>query len=194
MTNKMTIAVVLSILLAVGAPLVSAISMAKKFQDYPSIRVDIEPYDPRDLFYGHYMQFQIKWNFKNTKPEEVQTSYQEKKSCLCVESGAVNPPVSVTQCAPNNEKPGCVYNLTGKSWNHDHFDNGVHRYYVDENIAMPLEDLFVKEGRRFSLDLHITPDGESLPGILYIDDLPLKDFIAKNGGKIPEVKTETLTP
>ena len=194
MNDKMTIAVILSIVLAVGAPLLSAISMAKKFEDYPSIRVDIEPYDPRDLFYGHYMQFQIKWNFKNTKPPETPASYQEKKSCLCVQEGAVNPAVTVTECAPAEETHGCVYRLKGKSWNQDHFDNGVHRFYVDENIAMPLEELFVKEGRRFSLDLHITPDGESLPGKLYVDDLPLKDFIEKNGGKIPEAKTEDPTP
>ena len=190
MKDKMTIAIVLSIVLAVGAPLVSALKMAKNFQDYPSIRVAIEPHDPRDLLYGHYMEFQIKWNFKRSNPEETQTSYQEKKSCLCVEPGAVNPSVSVTECKPPDKTQACAYFLKGKSWQKDHFDNGVHRYYVDETIAMPLEDLFVKEGRRFSLDLHITPDGESLPGQLYVDELPLKEFLARNGGKVPGVIQE----
>lgn len=189
MSSRMMIAVLLSIALAVGAPLVSALNMAQKFQDYPSIRVDIEPYDPRDLFYGHYLRFAIAWNWgKEAAPQQAQT-YAEERKCLCVGEGENNPTVSVQSCPPKGDVLlDCKYTLRGKSWNASHFDNGVNRYYVDETIALPLEHLFTREKRKFTLDLHVTPDGKSLPGQLYIDDVPLKEFLAKNGGKVPQTQ------
>ena len=70
MSRRMMIALVASVLLATGAPLVNAYIMAEKFKNYPSFRVDIEPYDPRDLFYGHYLRFRIDWNWKEKPPED----------------------------------------------------------------------------------------------------------------------------
>jgi hypothetical protein len=190
MSRKKTIFVTLSILLAVGAPLVSALKMAQQFKDYPSIRVDIEPYDPRDLLYGHYMQFQTTWNWKENAGPGGTRVCDGDHCCLCVDEGDVNPEVSLSQCPAKGELlPGCHHTLRGTSWGNTNFENGVHRYYVDEKIAKPLEDLFVREKKKFSLDLHITPAGKSLPGQLYVDGLPLKEFIAKNGGIIPASQT-----
>jgi hypothetical protein len=189
MNKNMTVAIMLSIVLAVGAPLISALSMAKKFQDYPSILVEIEPYDPRDLLYGQYLHFQIKWNWEKPASPESQM-YEQKSACLCIGEGSVNPPVSLMECSASKAVSSCTYSLKGKSWGENHFENGIHRYYVGEDIAKPLENLFVKEKRKFSLDLHITPDGETLPGELYIEDEPLKEFLARNGNTVPGVIVE----
>ena len=181
MSRYTTIAVVLSILLAVGAPLVNAVTMAKQFKDYPSVRVDIEPYDPRDLLYGQYLQFRPVWNWnKDARVDGSARVCSGKECCLCVGEGEVNPTVSLAVCPPKGESLGtCRFTLRGQSWNNDHFENGLGRYYVDETIAKPMEDMFVREKKKFSLDAHITPSGESLPGELYIENVPYKEFLGK---------------
>ena len=189
MSGKMTIAVLLSITLAVGAPMLSAVKKAEQFQKYPSFRAKIEPYDPRDLFYGHYLQFRTAWNWKEKVPEDSQKLYGQRKACLCVGEGNFDPVVSVAECPSQGKTlPDCRFTLRGESQGNWNFDNGVSRYYVDETLAKPLEDLFMREKREFSLDLHVTPDGKTLPGLLYIEGVPLKDFIAQNGGTIPAEK------
>ena len=70
MTKGTAIALVLSVLLAVGAPLLNALHMTQQYKHYPSFRVNIEPYDPRDLFYGHYLRFRTAWNWKDAPPPE----------------------------------------------------------------------------------------------------------------------------
>lgn len=184
MKSRFMIAAVLSVALAVGAPLANALMTAKKFRDYPSFRVKIEPYDPRDLFYGHYLQFQTVWNWKD---KAWQKDHEGGSACLCVGEGAENPPVSLSACPPaGGNLPDCRFILRGtKVWNSG-FDTGVHRYYVDEALAKPLEDLFIREKRDFSLDLHVTPGGKVLPGELYVEGERLKDFVARHGGRIPE--------
>lgn len=194
MGKRMTIALIASVLLAVGAPLVNAFIMADKFKKYPSFRVDIAPYDPRDLFYGHYLRFQIDWNWKVKPPEDQAQRFgghSAPRHCLCVGEGAVNPVVNVAECPPGGEVlPGCRYTLRGESFNSWSFNNNIDRYYVSETVAKPLETLFMKKGGKFTLDLHVTPDGKSLPGQLYVDDLPLKEYLSRNGGKVPGVIEE----
>ena len=195
MSRGMMIALVASVLLATGAPLVNAYIMAEKFKNYPSFRVDIEPYDPRDLFYGHYLRFRIDWNWKEKPPEDQAQRFRRNhgnpKQCLCVGEGDVNPVVQVSECSSSDDAlPDCRYTLKGTSYNPWSFENDVNRYYVSETLAKPLEALFLKQGQKFAIDLHVTPDGKSLPGQLYIEGMPLKEFLARNGGKVPGVDTE----
>lgn len=179
MNRTMTIAVLVSILLAVGAPLVNALHLAKQFKDYPSVRVDIEPYDPRDLLYGQYLRFRPVWNWnKDARVDGDIRACSGRDCCLCVGEGEVNPTVSLTVCPPKSEAMGsCHYTLRGQSRGADNFDNGLGRYFVDETLAKPLEDLFVRDKKKFSLDIHITPSGKSMPGELYIEGIPYKEFL-----------------
>lgn len=195
MSRGMLIALIASVLLAIGAPLVNAYIMAEKFRTYPSFRVDIAPYDPRDLFYGHYLTFRIDWNWKNKPPEDPAQRFRNRNAniekCLCVGEGDISPVVHVAECPPERGSlPDCRYTLRGESYSEWTFNNDVDRYYLSETLAKPLETLFLKDGRKFSIDLHVTPDGKSLPGQLYIDGLPLKEFLARNGGTVPGVDTE----
>lgn len=191
MTKRMTIALILSVLLAVGAPLLNALHMAQKFKDYPSFRVKVEPYDPRDLFYGHYLTFRTAWNWKDTPPKgaslDLRGGHQEN-SCLCVTDQAENPYVYKVSCPPAGAGiPECLHILRGESYGRQSFETGVDRYYLDETAAMPLERQFRDGKKKFTLDLYVTPRGKALPGQLYIEDIPLEDYIKRNGGRVPDV-------
>lgn len=183
--DKKSLLVLLSLLLAVGAPLLNALVMNHRQETYPTIRVDIEPHDPRDLLYGRYMTFTTKWNWKDG---QAQYACISENCCLCVGEGDVNPPVSLTSCpaAPETDLPHCrhVLKRAGRSFGAN-FDSGVNRYYVDENIALPLEQLFRSRQEKFSLTLHIAPDGRTSAGELYVGDMPLKEYLVKKGGRIP---------
>ncbi len=187
MSRSVTMAVVLSILLAIGAPLANALRMADQFKDYPSVRVDIEPYDPRDLLYGQYLRFRPVWNWnKDVQPDKNARICNGKECCLCVGEGEVNPSVSLAVCPPKGESLAtCRYTLRGQSWNNDHFENGLGRYFVDETVAKPLEDMFVRDKKKFSLDVHITPSGKTMPGELYIEGVPYRDFLDRQKAATP---------
>lgn len=179
MSRSVTIAVVLSILLAVGAPLANALFLAKQFKDYPSVRIDIEPYDPRDLLYGQYLRFRPVWNWnKEAGVDAAERVCRGKDCCLCVGEGEVNPAVTVSICPPGGGATGaCNHTLRGQYWGDENFENGLGRYFVDETLAKPLEDMFVRDKKKFSLDIHVTPSGKAMPGELYIEGIPYKEFL-----------------
>lgn len=191
MTKGTAIALVLSVLIAVGAPLLNAVRMTEQYKHYPSFRVTIEPYDPRDLFYGHYLRFRTAWNWKDAPPPEERRSRRvgyQKDSCLCVTDGDENPLVYKVACPPPETKvPECRHVLRGESHGEGSFETGVDRYYLDETAALPLERQFRDGKKKFTLDLYVTPDGGALPGKLYIEDIPLENYIKRNGGKVPDV-------
>ena len=191
MTKRTTIALVLSVLLAVGAPLLNAVRMTEQYKHYPSFRVNIEPYDPRDLFYGHYLTFRTAWNWKDAPPQDARRGrggrYQ-KNSCLCVTDGDKNPLVYKVACPPQETNVAeCRHILRGESYGEWSFESGVNRYYLDETAALPLERQFRDGKKKFTLDLYVTPGGRALPGKLYIENIPLENYIKRNGGKVPDV-------
>ena len=53
------IAIICAILLAVLLPLAAAFKANQDISAYPVVKYEIEPYDPRDPLYGHYLQFRI---------------------------------------------------------------------------------------------------------------------------------------
>lgn len=191
MTRGMTVALVLSVVLAVGAPLLNALHMTQQYKSYPSFRVNIEPYDPRDLFYGHYLRFRTAWNWKEAPPQDERRNrvgrYQ-KDSCLCVADGEENPLVHKVACPPpETGVPECRHILRGESYGEWSFDAGVNRYYLDETAALPLEREFRDGKKKFTLDLYVAPGGKALPGQLYVEGIPLEEYIKRNGGTVPDV-------
>lgn len=191
MTKGMIIVLILSVILAVGAPLLNALHMTQQYKTYPSFRVVIEPYDPRDLFYGHYLTFRTAWNWKDAplaQERQGRRGPYQKNSCLCVEEGNENPPVYKVTCpAAGAVLPQCRHILKGESYGEQSFEARVNRYYLDEAAAMPLERQFRDGKKKFTLDLYVTPGGKALPGQLYVEDVPLEDYIKRNGGRVPDV-------
>lgn len=167
--------VIASILLAIAAPLLMAIKSHNDQKTYPVVKVEIEPYDPRDLLYGHYMIFQYKWNLGDTASIK---SCQGKDCCLCLEEGAQDPKATVMACRP--DKPAhCAHMLKGSFYG-DRFDIGLNRYYVDETVALPLENLFRNKKERFHVGLSISPNGKAILEKLYVGTRPVNDYVAEH--------------
>ncbi len=183
MKKGFLIAALFSLALAILVPAGLALKFQSRMASYPEIRVDIEPYDPRDLLYGHYMTFRINWNIKPAKD-------LPSDSCLCVGDGIASPEVSPIVCpAPSDVPPACAHVIRGGSYYGDnHYDIGINRYYVDEEFALPLEKLFRDQKEKFQIGLHIAPDGRVFVGKLYVGGKTLADYAAGHDGKIPEPK------
>ena len=180
-------AIYAALALAVAAPLVSAYVAHRAQTSYPLIRVDIEPYDPRDLMYGHYMRFAVKWNWDKNK---TAAGMQDGELCLCIGEGNINPPVSPTICpVPGEQGFSCSAILKGHlTWLPAMQDAEAgyrftipnDRYYVDETIALPLEKLFFEKKEGFSVGLSLRPNGTAALEKMYVSGIPLEDYIRDN--------------
>jgi uncharacterized membrane-anchored protein len=192
MARYKTFFVVASIVLALAGPLLMAVKAHQEQRAYPVVRVEIEPYDPRDLLYGHYMTFAFNWNWGKEKPDSK--SCQGAHCCLCLGEGSEDPKASVIACVP--EKPAqCAHVLKGAYYGDTIFHIGVDRYYVDENIALPLEDLFRNKKETFHVGLSISPEGKAILEKLYVSGKPVNQYVDEHGGglKILESKPHDAT-
>ncbi len=179
--------------LAVFLPLTAAIKAKIDLGKAEVIRVDIAPYDPRDLLYGHYMQFQFNWNWKNIE-ETANACTNYKNCCLCVEEGKDNPAVSVMNCDAAQNLPVCKYSIKGKSYGPNQFDTGLNRFFVDERFALPLEKIFRAGQEKFRVGLFVRDGAKPVLEKLYVGDKSLEDYLAFHGGTVPDVQEETQEP
>ena len=174
MSRHKNLLVALSIALAVIAPMLMALKARGEMQSWPVVKVEIEPYDPRDLLYGHYMTFAYKWNWDKERHDAK--ACQGADCCLCLDGGAEDPKASVMAC--NSDKPQyCAHALKGAFYG-DRFDIGLNRYYVDESIALPLENLFRNKKEKFHVGLSINPKGKPVLEKLYVGAQPVNDYVA----------------
>ena len=194
MSRHKSLLVILSIALAVIAPLLMAIKAKSDISSYPVVKVEIEPYDPRDLMYGHYMQFRIKWNWKKDIG-----SCSGGACCLCVGEGDNNPEVSLTSCpAAKADKPAqCAHVLEGGHYGFSNstsnFDIGINRYYVDEALALPLEDLFRNKKDAFQVGLSISPTGKAVLEKMYVSGKTVNEYVDGKGGKLERIPAQSET-
>lgn len=186
MTRYKDIAVFFALILAVAGPLILAGTSLHNRSAYKIVQFNIEPYDPRDLLYGHYLRFRIDWNSNKDAP--VGKSCMGKSCCLCIGEGDINPPVYTMRCKEVKKEESCLHQLKGRAYmgarSEPDFDIGINRYYVDETQARPLETLFALKTHRFTIGLSLTPKGKAHMEELYIDGMPLNDYLASQGGKI----------
>ena len=183
---------VAALFIAVALPLGLGWTSHRAQMSGEEVRVKIEAYDPRDLLYGHYLTFRIKW------PLPEKRASMGKDACLCVGSGAVDPPVSVMACHFAREKGACHAVLTGRDYGGDRFDIGINRYYVDEAYAKPLETMvraqtqgradepkaLPDEAATFRIGLTLRPNGKAVVRNLYVGDQPLADYLRDHGAEL----------
>lgn len=188
MAQYKTLLALASIAIALLAPLCVALKARSDIRTYPIIKVDVEPYDPRDLLYGHYMQFRIKWNWK---PKKIPANAcQGEDCCLCVGAGSENPPVALAACEDiEGQTPRqCTHVLQGTHYgwgNGDNvFDININRYYVDEAVALPLEQLFRNKKEAFQVGLSISPSGKPLLEKLYVGGKAVEDYFRAKGSAL----------
>lgn len=175
MARHKTLFVIFSILLAVAAPLLMAVKSYQTQKSYPVVKIEIEPYDPRDLLYGHYMTYRYKWNWGNPPDAKI---CQGGHCCLCLGEGGQDPKAELMACG--TEKPGqCAHLLEGRYYG-DTFDIGLNRYYVDEKIALPLENLFRNKKEAFHVGLSISPKGKPIIEKLYVGGQAVNEYVAEH--------------
>lgn len=170
--------------LAVLLPLttVAKIQIQKARSDV--IVVEIAPFDPRDLLYGHYLVFQTRWNWKHIE-ETASVCKDGKNCCLCVEEGTTNPPVSVMDCKAAQVNPSCKHSIKGQSFGANNFETGLNRFYVDERFAQPLENIFRAGKEKFGVGLYVQNGKAPILEKLYVGGKTLKDYVAQHGGIVP---------
>ncbi len=183
--------VALSIAIAVIVPLLNAMKVKMDRASYPIVKFDIEPYDPRDLLYGHYMNFAITWNWKGGKPDDKACIGNE--CCLCVGEGDSNPQVFLLQCfSPSSLS--CKHKFKGYYYSGGTFTTDITRVFVDERIALPLEEIFRRQKEKFSIGLGMAPDGKHIIERLYIGGKPVDQYVDEKGGSLTSSEDEPTTP
>ena len=192
MSRCKTILVIVSIVFAVASPLLMAMKSYTTQKSYPVVKVEIEPYDPRDLLYGHYMTYAYKWNWGKDQPDTK--ACQGAHCCLCLDGASEDPKASVIACLP--EKPQhCTHVLKGGFYG-DRFDIGLNRYYVDESIALPLENLFRNKKEKFHVGLSISPKGKPIIEKLYVGGQIVNEYVHTHYDELiaPPPQTGTGAP
>jgi len=189
MQKHKTLIVVLSIAFAVLVPLLNAMKVKMDRASYPVVKFDIEPYDPRDLLYGHYMNFAITWDWKGGEPANNKAC-TTGDCCLCVGEGDNNPQVSLLQCdAPSISS--CKHVIE------DYYSGALtdlNRVFVDERIALPLEEIFRQQKEKFSIGLFMTPNGKPTIERLYVGGKPVNEYVDEKGGTLTPPKDDPATP
>jgi len=189
MMDRKSLLAVASIGLAVVVPLLMAFQSSSDLANNPIIKVRITGYDPRDILHGHYMQFQYAWNWDENAPAYHDDHTHGTQACLCVEPKEIDPKVRLMDCKAAKTDASCAHLIKGDSWGADNFTGPPSEYYVDENIALPLEKFFRESDKTdFRIGLSLPPSGRAKIEKLYIDGKTLEDYIAEHGAQftVPE--------
>lgn len=181
MARHKTLLVLASIALALLVPLSTAWKAQSDIDNHTLVKLSIEPYDPRDLLKGRYLFFAVKWNWG-----KEQGVCDGMDCCVCLGPGDADPQASLMNCSAQ-KPPQCTHMLKGSKIGEDRFDIGVNRYYVDEHIALPLEDLFRNNKEKFHVGLSISPSGKYALENLYVGGMQLKDYVDSKGGTLERI-------
>jgi hypothetical protein len=174
---------VVSIAIAILIPLLMAFKSHTDISSNPVVKIKISAYDPRDLLRGHYMRFQYNWNWDQEKQKEK--NCEGNHCCLCVEAKEVDPKVYVQECRIAKTNASCAHIIRGQSWGDANFFGPPQEYYVDENIALPLEKFFQEQHnlQDFYIGLSLPPSGKAKIENLYIGGKSLSDYITEHGAE-----------
>ena len=195
MNNKENVIISFCMLFALALPLLGAVRYEAELKTHPVVRFEIEPYDPRDLLYGHYLQFRIRWNWNPEKNVYLGNSYNKDNVCLCVGKGEINPPVHAASCDGIKKKEeNCVHAISGGYYSRfetggtseQEYSSPFDRFYVDERYALALEKIFRDHGEQFHIGLSMRDGGDAVIKDLYVGGKSLADYIRDN----PDLATQ----
>lgn len=170
----------LALLIVITLPSLLLVKAAYDRQNGKIWQVDIAGYDPRDLLYGHYLNFTYDWNF--AKPGESTQCGYGRDCCLCLKEampGSILAPLANTMRCDAPERALCDSVITGgrRSYNPAF---GGQKYFVPEKDGKALEKILRDGKHQTQMEIAVPRSGG--PAIirkLYIDQLPLEDFLLK---------------
>lgn len=145
-------------------------------------RVKITGYDPRDLLYGHYLNFRYDWGADLGQCQNK----EECVLCFMPKEGAMAPQVSyksgseakTCQSAIDVSGTNCMEPeiCDDESFN----PTGPQRYYIPENAAGRLNAILMEQKREVAVDLKVTPSGRHMLSGLYIDQIEWREYLRQN--------------
>jgi uncharacterized membrane-anchored protein len=143
--------------------------------------VPITGYDPRDLLSGHYLLFRYEWNLA---ADSLAGTCIGSDCALCAQDPSVFNPV-LTRIKREDAPAACASYISGSSTSDGVFaiggtSDGLTRYYVPESEADRLQRLLtINDGTapEFSVGLRVTKGGSAYIETLYIDDVPLEQWL-----------------
>jgi uncharacterized membrane-anchored protein len=154
--------------------------VAKNQRDIASAktwRVKITGYDPRDLLFGHYLNFRFDWGASRND-----TCSAGQSCCLCLnaQNGSTTPIASLKTCEAATQ---CVSRVPvpDPTRNNDAFNpEGAQRYFIPESAANQLNTLLANRQFNLQVDVKITPSGQHILGDLYIDTVEWRDYLRQH--------------
>lgn len=129
--------------------------------------VKVEGFDPRDLLAGHYLR--IRTNYEIDCPAYISEAY------ICL--NAAKRKITKVSNGCSVFVKGWCYGEGGR------FADGITRFYVSENKALPLERALRNRNVNATLVISVSKDGRAVPVDLKINGVPWKEWVEKNETK-----------
>jgi len=128
----------------------------------------VQGYDPRDLLRGHYLRFNLRYNWVDGK-SQCESAHD---CCLCLSDiGEVVPTVAKTNCeVAQNQCDGYI---------HGDFERSLNRYYIPENQAAQAEQILRDARANNDAYLSLSINSRGVPQItdMIIDGESLNELI-----------------
>lgn len=163
----------MSILIALAVPLFLAVKAQHEAGAYPTAKIKIVGYDPRDLLYGHYLMFRYNWDWADGQPGE--NACYGADCCLCLGEGA-DPKASIMTCETAAAQQ-CPRTVRGHYYGGTDFTLDNNRYLVSETRARELELILRDEPDRMRMEITLPPRGKNRIKMMYVDGLPVEDYL-----------------
>lgn len=133
----------------------------------PVVRLPITGYDPRDLLYGHYLQFRFDFAGEPVAPacQPVLQGGMAEQCRLCVTASGAYSVIPV-----EDKTADCAYRLPLTHL------TGVRKYFIPEDAAPELDRLLRQPGLVMAVDIFASGDAVTYGG-LYITGEPWRDYL-----------------
>ena len=131
-------------------------------------KFEVQGYDPRDLLRGHYLRFNLRYNWV----EGGSQCANANDCCLCLSDiGEITPTVKKTSCeVAQNQCDGFI---------RSEFERSLNRYYIPENSAVQAEQI-LRDARASNdafLSVSINRQGKPLISDMIIHGESLNELI-----------------
>lgn len=174
-------------LLCLALPFVAMLGMValnhNNVHGYDEYRFQIEGYDPRDLLKGHFLIFRYKWPVGTVNRFDDSSYPRTGKVCACISGESHNPRVQFDSCTAQG-KPHCAATVEVSGWASGtglQPPEALRQFYIPEQEAPMLEKALRSGKRTFEVSLVPRGRGEAQLKELYIDGMPMAEFLQGYG-------------
>lgn len=149
---------------------------------YQEYRIAIDGYDPRDLLKGHYIRFTYDWP-DNAVNKFGYKGYYDNLACACFSGDPLQPDIRFDYCKSTKfAQQSCNPAVRVKPLGGINFqpDETLRNYFVSEEHAYTLEKMLRENKHKFSVGIVPQPDGHAVLKMMYVDGIPLDEYLRSN--------------